>query len=77
MMPDLRARIRAAAEKPRPEAEAHACMVIEDRQPLLHLSGLFSVRPEHVHRLGLEHPGFDVRRALFLDTETTDRKSVV
>lgn len=71
MIPDLRARIRAAAEKPREAPALRECMCIEARTPLSELPGLLSVDPSQVRRLGLDHPGFDVQKTLFVDTETT------
>jgi len=72
MMPDLRARIRAAAERAEKDVPTvHECLVLERRTPLSELPGLLAAGPELIRPLGLDFPGFDVRRALFLDTETT------
>ncbi len=71
MMPDLRARIRAAAERrdaPAPEA---VCRVIDTVTPLSQIPDLTDVDAVLARRLGLAAERFDVRRALFLDTETT------
>ncbi len=71
MIPDLRARLKAVAEKSKPEAAPCDCMVLEGRTPLDTLGDLFSVNPCQVRQLGLDFAEFDVRKALFLDTETT------
>ncbi len=71
MIPDLRARLKAVADKPKPVAAPCDCKVMEARTPLSALGDVLSVESAHVRRLGLDFPAFDVRRALFLDTETT------
>lgn len=71
MMPNLRARIKAVADKPKPVNVSCECQVIETRTPISEFDGLLQVCAQGVHRLGLDHDGWDVRRALFLDTETT------
>lgn len=71
MMPDLRARIRAAAERREAPAPEAVCRVIDSVTPLSALADLAAVDAVHVRRLGLSVDAFDVRRALFLDTETT------
>lgn len=72
MMPDLRSRLKAVAKKqnsaPVPVAE---CLRLEYRTSLSEMPGLLDTTAEHVRRLGLEMPTWDVRRALFIDTETT------
>lgn len=71
MIPDLRSRLKAAAERAKPAEAPKECMVLEGRTPLSEMPGLLEVGALHARRLGLDFPGFDVRRALFLDTETT------
>lgn len=71
MMPNLRARIRAATEKPREEAKPCHCQVIESRMPLSDLPGLHAVTAESVRRFGVPLETYDLSRTLFLDTETT------
>lgn len=71
MMPDLRARLKAVAARPKAEKAACACQTKEVRVPLHTLGGDMRITADHVRWLGMDCPGFDVRRTLFLDTETT------
>lgn len=73
MIPDLRARLKAAADKPKPPPSACACQVLSARAPLDAAAAgtLHTLTPRHIRWLGLDHPDFDAGRALFLDTETT------
>lgn len=71
MIQDLRARLKAVQDAPKPTAPPHTCMEIATRTPLDKMDGLADVCGRQTLRLGLELPDLDVRRALFLDTETT------
>ncbi len=71
MIPDLRMRLKAAAEKPKPKEALCDCMVLEGQTPLEAFGDLFLADTCQVRRLGLDYPDFDVKKALFLDTETT------
>ena len=71
MIPDLRGRLKAVAEKPKQREAPNPCQVLEERVPLSALGCVLDVTAADVRRMGLEVPNFDVRRALFLDTETT------
>lgn len=71
MIPDLRARLKAASDKPRADTPPCVCKVFESRIPLASLGGPFVASAAHIHRLGLDTDAFDLRRALFIDTETT------
>lgn len=76
MIPDLRARLKAVADKPKQAASKATCEVLESRIPARTLAAgqgrlPDAIMPEHIRMLGLDHPAFDLRRALFLDTETT------
>lgn len=66
-MPDLRSRLKAVAAKPKPTEAPCTCKVIETRASV----GDMRITPEQVRWLGLDLPHWDVRRTLFLDTETT------
>jgi len=70
-MPGLRGRIKAAAQKTRPETAPRECKVIEARMPLPPWMDVRGVSTAQVNRLGAKLSGWDVNRALFLDTETT------
>lgn len=70
MISNLRARLSELSAKPaETPAREESCWVREERFQLADFPGLLTARD--VHRLGLDFPGFDARRALFLDTETT------
>lgn len=71
MIPNLRARLNKVADKPKQALAFSTCKVLESVMPLSAAAGLLDVTAEHVRWLGLDYPGWDVRRALFLDTETT------
>lgn len=71
MIPNLRARLKAVADKPKTEAAPVQCLVLESRVPLDTLGLPQAVTAAQAGWLGLDMPGFDPRRALFLDTETT------
>lgn len=71
MIPDLRARLKAAANKPKAAEAPCECLAVEERTPLSQLGALSRVTPQGVRRLGLDLPSFDPSRALFLDSETT------
>lgn len=73
MIPNLRARLKAASEALEAQTDdtPAACLVRECRSPLADYPGLEAATFSQVRRLGLDMPAFDVRRALFLDTETT------
>lgn len=71
MIPDLRARLKAASDKPKAETHPCVCRVYESRTPLAALGGPFLVSDAYIRRLGLAVDTFDLRRALFIDTETT------
>ncbi len=75
MITDLRARLKATAASQAAQAEEKSqsaeCLILEERSELAGGPGLLALSAAHVKRLGLEIPAFDVRRALFLDTETT------
>ncbi len=80
-MRDLRARLNeiSAAQASgqslarRAEPTSDACYVRETRVPLSELHGLMDVTPEQLLRIdkGFDPVATDVRRFLFLDTETT------
>lgn len=69
MIPDLRSRLKAVAERASAPVPRADCAVFRLEGPLP--DGLEQVTARDARRLGLEAPAFDVRRALFLDTETT------
>lgn len=71
MINDLRSRLKAVANKPKEEPVHADCMVLESRMPIAQAPGLLAVNAAQVKRLGMELPAWDIRRALFLDTETT------
>lgn len=68
-MPDLRARLKAVAARAQAPEVPPAHLAIETHTPLCEMPGLLDARS--VCRLGLDDKGWDVRKALFLDTETT------
>ncbi|MDR0896420.1 MAG: ribonuclease H-like domain-containing protein [Oscillospiraceae bacterium] len=68
MITDLRARLKAVADKPQKPQNIATCEVIEASMPAP--KGLGDVTETHLRRLGFNAP-WDAKRALFLDTETT------
>ncbi|MDR1262029.1 MAG: ribonuclease H-like domain-containing protein [Oscillospiraceae bacterium] len=75
MIRNLKGKLQALAEsqsaKPAPRAE-EACFVRDEAEPLSLYEGLLDVTDEHARIMTLGEPRpFDIRRTLFLDTETT------
>ncbi|GHV28177.1 hypothetical protein FACS18948_6770 [Clostridia bacterium] len=73
-----------ARSEPRIEPIEHSCMIMDDAEPLSYYNGLTDVRANHVRLMNAPYDkkkraavdenafaGFDIRKALFLDTETT------
>lgn len=71
MIPDLRARLRDAANKPKEAQPACQCMVKESRTQLSELPGITTIAKYQLERLGFSSATWDITRTLFLDTETT------
>lgn len=71
MIPDLRARLKAVAQKESRPAEAAVHTAAQERIPLSTMRNLLDVTAEQVRRMGHPGDGWDIRRVLFIDTETT------
>lgn len=71
MIPDLRARLKAAAkEAPKPEKPAE-CMMRTERFQFPEADALRAVVARDMRRLGLETSDVPAEKVLYLDTETT------
>lgn len=71
MIPDLRSRLRSAANKPKAAQPIPMCMVKESRTPLTQLPDIEAISKAQLERMGFACDNWGITRTLFLDTETT------
>ena len=71
MIPDLRARLNAAARKPAETAPKQECLILESSVPLPQMGGFSSVSFEQVFPFADIQMDWRLDRTLFIDTETT------
>lgn len=71
MIVNLKARLAETAAVSQRTEQKNDCLVLTDAWPLSCFEGLLSVKAEDIDRIDCSVAGFDPRKALFLDAETT------
>ncbi len=71
MIVNLKARLAETAAGKQRSQQQNDCLVLTESWPLTCFEGLLSVKAEDVNRIDCSVSGFDPRKALFLDAETT------